>query len=300
MNVFVRKNACLVLCTLLLISALLCPGVRAESSQVRTGDVNGDQTVDVADVARLYAHFQGNSLVGQDAMNRADINNSGWLLPSYTGELYDQIRGLSPRDLRETLRQLPEGAQMSDEVTMTGRVVDVIDPYNPTYHNITVSIRVDGWQEPVICYRMVGDRIETLCRSMSVTVTGTLMNDGGKAKFSAGCRGVINAQSNTPDSYAKYIMSLVNDLPVNASSGTELSLSGRVIAIEPISPDSSEITLTIQLEGFEDTPIRCCNMVGEGINRIRIGASIGVSGIVRNSNGMVEFAPGCRLVGVGI
>lgn len=298
MKLSVKRSFILFLCKVLMLSAVPLLRFQVAATQVLVGDVNGSNEINVCDVARLYAHFQGDSLVGQDAMDRADLDNLGWLYPRYTDDLYAQIRGVSPRQLQEAFRQLPENTQMDGVVTLSGKVVAIKDCYNPEYKNISVTIQVEGWQEPVLCYRMTGYRMESIAIGDRITVTGLLCNYRGKAEFSAGCQGVINNGVSTAESYNKAVVDLIYNLPVNASSRSEISLTGRVITMDSVTSDASEITVTIQLSGREDKTIRCSHMVGDDILWVRVGKKITVSGILRNNNGIVEFTPGCQLLDV--
>lgn len=298
MKLSFKKSLCLFLGTMIVASIMPRLDVRAATSRFLVGDVNGNGKINVCDVARLYAHFQGKSLVGQDAMDRTDLENLGWLYPRYTDDLYAQIRGVSPRQLQKAFRQLPQNTQMDGTVTLSGRVTAINDCYSPEYQNISVWIQVEGWDDLILCYRMTGYRIEALAVSDNIIVTGTLCNDQGRAEFSAGCMGVINNGVSTVEGYKQFVAEMINNLPVNASSRSEISLFGRVIAMDDDTPDASEITVTIQISGREDQPIRCIQMAGDGIHRVRIGKEIEVSGFLRNHNGIVEFAPGCRLLDV--
>ena len=269
---------------------------QAVAASALVGDVNGNNAVNVCDVARLYAHFQGKSLVGQEAMDRADLDDLGWLYPRYTEDLYAQIRGVSPRQLYKAFQQLPENTQMDGTVTMSGRVVSIKDSYNPEFDNVSVLIQVEDWQEPILCYRMTGYRVNSIAVNDHITVTGILSKRCGEAEFSAGCQGVINNSVSTPESYNKFIAELIDNLPVNASSGSEINLTGRVIAMDAVTSDGSEITVTIQISGLEDKPIRCSGMIGDDISRIWVGKKISVCGILRNDNGTLEFVSGYRLM----
>lgn len=294
MKFCIKRSFSLFLCSVFMLSAVPRLRFPAVAAQALVGDVNGNNEINVCDVARLYAHFRGKSLVGQDAMDRADLDQSGWLYPGYTDDLYAQIRGVAPEQLQVAFRHLPENTQMDGVVTLSGRVVAIEDAYNPEYENISVTIQAEGWQEPVSCYRMTGYRMESIAINDHITVTGVLHNYEGKAEFSAGCQGVINDGVSTVQSYNQSVAELIDYLPVNASSGAEISLTGRVMAMEPATSDTSEISVTIQISGREDKPIRCSCMVGDNIGSVRIGQTITVKGILQNSNGTVVFAPGCQ------
>ena len=201
----------------LLLSAMVFLGVvpfRANADNVSVGDVNADGRVNISDVARFYAHFQGNSLVGQDAMDRSDLDDCGWLYPSYVQRLYDRIRGLTVQNLITAVFQLPEDTLLSETVTLTGRVVAVNEAYDSHYGNITVTILVEGSEETVRCYRMTGDQIGALALSDTITVTGQLRHYKGLVEFAQGCRGTVNRQICTAEEYNELVEELTSYLPV--------------------------------------------------------------------------------------
>lgn len=292
MKFLVQRSVCLVLCCVLLLFAASLLRCQASAVEVLIGDVNGNNEVNVCDVARLYAHFRGKSLVGQDTMDRADLDGLGWLYPRYTDELYAQIRGISAQQLLQTFRQLPENTQMDGTVTLTGVVVAIKECYNPEFDNISVTIQVKGWQGHILCYRMIGDRMASVSVSDQIEVTGTICKRRGGAEFTAGCHGVITTEWSTAQSYHKSIVERINNLPVNASSRSEISMTGQVIAM---TSDVSQITVTIRVSGCKNDSLRCIYMTEAVIPWLGVGKWITVSGIIRNNNGIVEFAPGCRL-----
>jgi hypothetical protein len=176
----------------------------------------------VGDVARLYAHFQGQSLVGQDAMTRADLDDSGWLYPSYVQKLYDKTRFFTLQDIIAVVSQLPENTVHSDPVTVEGTVVSVEAPYDPDYNNISVMLRADGTNELLLCYRMTGPRAEAICVNDSITVTGFLRNYCGEVQFAAGCQGAVVRGISTVEDYNAYLEELNSYLPLGVSPRTAL------------------------------------------------------------------------------
>jgi hypothetical protein len=296
MKMLVKKKVCLLVCFVLLVIAAPQPTVWAAESKGLIGDVDGNHSINVCDVARLYAHFQGNSLVGQEAMNRADLQDLGWLYPEYTERLYAQTRGISPQQLWEAYRRLPDNTQMSSAVTLTGRVVAIKDGYSAEFKNISVMLEVEGWQEHILCYRMAGDRMDYIDVNEQITVTGILCNYQGRAEFAAGCQGaIVKTNYLSTDAHFKSLIDRAYHLPVNASSRQETKLNGRVVAKEPVTSDASEISITIQISEYEEKTIRCYGLAEDGVDLLRIGQKITVIGILRNSNGTVEFAPGCEI-----
>ena len=222
MKTAVKKVLCLLICTALAGFSAQWFGVPSAAVQVSVGDVNDDDQINVGDVARLYAHFQGQSLVGQDAMTRADLDDSGWLYPSYVQKLYDKTRVFTLQDIIAVVSQLPENTVHSDPVTVEGKVVSVQESYNPEYKNISVMLQVDGTNEQLLCYRMTGPRAEAICVEDSITVTGFLRNYRGEVEFAAGCQGTIKRRIGTAQDYNAYLEELNSYLPLGVSPRTAL------------------------------------------------------------------------------
>lgn len=220
MKTAVQKILCLLIVVALVISPILRLGVRATAAQNRVGDVNADNQINVGDVARLYAHFQGKSLVGQDAMIRADLDDCGWLYPSYVQKLYDRTRDFTLGRLIAAVSLLPEGTIHADRVTVQGRVIAVDSAYNPEYKNISVVLRVSDTNEQLLCYRMTGPGVASICVGDDLIVTGFLRNYRGRVEFAAGCECTISRGISTAEDYNKFQEELIRYLPKGVSPRT--------------------------------------------------------------------------------
>ena len=220
MKMAVKTFLCLFICTVLTVSPVPRLGVRTAAAQVLVGDLNDDNKINVGDVARFYAHFQGKALVGQDAMVRADLDDCGWLYPSYVQKLYDRIRDFTLQDLITAVSQLPENTVHGDSVTVYGRVVSVESAYDPDYKNISVMLQVYGTNEQILCYRMTGPQVEGICVNDSVTVTGFLRNCRREVEFAAGCQGTVNREICTAEDYNELLKELTSYLPLGVSPRT--------------------------------------------------------------------------------
>lgn len=293
-SVFRKKLVSLLLS---LVLVLVVMPLAANATNVMVGDVNADSRVNIGDVARLYAHFQGNALVGQASMIRADLNDAGWLYPSYVQKLYERTRHFTIQDLVTAVYQLPENTPLSDTATLSGRVVTVNDGYHPDYNNISVTIKVDGLEETILCYRMTGDRVQGISVNDQIVVTGQLRHYKGQVEFASGCIGKIDMVWLSTDDMHKRLVDLVYDLPVNVAARTRGKLVGKVVAVEQMAADATAITVTIYAPGCSDKPVVCRNMLGDKIHRVRLGDVLYVEGTLQNYNGTVEFAPGCVLEG---
>ena len=76
----------------------------------------------------------------------------------------------------------------------------------------------------------------------------------------------------------------------------ESMLRGKIISVDtPWSDDYKNITVTIEIEGAEDKPIKCYRLKGEGAEELQVGDIITVTGTLKNYNGIIEFDAGCVL-----
>ena len=79
--------------------------------------------------------------------------------------------------------KLTAGQKLQYRATLTGKVVSIDNAYSAQYHNITVTIKVNG--KNIQCYRMVGDGIEDIAVGDTITVSGIIENYNGKLEFGA-------------------------------------------------------------------------------------------------------------------
>lgn len=82
------------------------------------------------------------------------------------------------------------------------------------------------------------------------------------------------------------------------------TLTGKVISVDDAySAEFENITVTIQVAGREDKPIKCYRMKGNDIDKLAKGDTIIVTGTIKNYNGTIEFDLGCvmksRIAGGG-
>ncbi len=85
---------------------------------------------------------------------------------------------------------LPEYTSFANEVTLTGTVTAVTDPYDIDFGNATVIMDVNGTE--IECYHVGGQgasNFNTIFNGINskITVTGTLKNYGGTIEFDGGC-----------------------------------------------------------------------------------------------------------------
>ena len=74
----------------------ICTGCGEAEPRTVPGDVNGDGTCNIADVAKLYTHCKGSSLLDSTSQSYADINGDGRLNIADTARLYSHVKVTDP------------------------------------------------------------------------------------------------------------------------------------------------------------------------------------------------------------
>ena len=201
----------------------------------------------------------------------------------------------APTDVGQILQAayaLPKGEMLPYQVTLTGKVTKITDPFNPEYYNISVEITVEGYENmPMLCYRMKGSDVADIAAQDTITVTGMVTNYNGTIEFNAGCQMLSRisggGEALPPSDDAQQILSDAAKLTTGQKLPYRATLTGKVVSIDhAYSPDYKNITVTIQVNG---TNIQCYRMVGDEIAQINVGDTITVSGIIENYNGKLEF-----------
>jgi hypothetical protein len=72
----------------------LCHQECSSEEEYLLGDINGDGEVNIADVAKLYAHVRATN-ISNDASDRYDINGDGEVNIADVAKLYAHVRGTS-------------------------------------------------------------------------------------------------------------------------------------------------------------------------------------------------------------
>ena len=85
----------------------------------------------------------------------------------------------------EAALALKDGESLQKEVTLTGKVLDIETPYDESFDNITVNIRVGNVD--IKCYRMKGTGIANIKAGDTITVKGTIKNYMGIIEFDTAC-----------------------------------------------------------------------------------------------------------------
>ena len=209
---------------------------------------------------------------------------------------------------------LKEGEVLPYEATPTGMIISVDTPYSSQYENITVTMVIPGYSGRAIrCYRMRGTGVDEIIVGDTITVTGSIVNDNGIVEFAT-----INSQDMTcilveyqktgarAPSDPKQIVEAAYALEKNTSLPYKATLTGTITSVDTeYSPTYKNITVTIAVAGCEDRPIICYRLKGEGVETVKVGDSITVSGTLKRyfkeatdetlERDEVMFTPGCTL-----
>ncbi len=207
---------------------------------------------------------------------------------------------------------LDSGAAMEGTYKLTGVITNIDTPWDDGYKNITVTIVVDGdTARPVMCYRLTSGTTtdaSKLAVGDTITVSGTIKNYNGTVEFDAKCvlLNVVPGEGSSTvepaegfDPTGKTVEEIINAayaLESGAAFTAPATLTGKVVSVDtPYSEQYGNVTVTIQVEGFESKPIQCFRMKGTGADTVKAGDTITVTGTIKNYNGTIEYDAGCTL-----
>ena len=89
---------------------------------------------------------------------------------------------------------------------------------------------------------------------------------------------------------AAYALAEGEALPYTAT------LTGKIISVDtPYDSNYKNVTVTIEVTGREDKPIKCFRVKGEGADTLTVDDTITVTGTLKNYYGTIEFDAGCTL-----
>ena len=143
----------------------------------------------------------------------------------------------------------------------------------------TVGCKNDG-EESYTCTKCDDTFTKTIAAYGHNYTLGTCTNCGGKIATDPA---VI-----IPDAYALESYEFLS---------YDAILTGKIVSIdEAYSSQYNNITVTIAVEGYEEYPIQCYRLKGNGIDALAEGDEISVFGSIKNHKGTVEFDTGCTLV----
>ena len=220
---------------------------------------------------------------------------------NHTIPAYVDISKLTPAEIVDLAYALEDGVVTEETFTLTGVISKIDTAWSDDYQNITVSIKVEGKEDkPIMCYRLKGEGAKDLAVGDTITVEGVFKNYKGTIEFDAGCTltSVVKGEGVEPE--APVVDNSVIDeayaLEENTSLTYSCTLTGVISTIDTAwSEQYQNITVTIVVEGYEDKPIMCFRLKGEGANALVVGDTITVTGTLKNYNGIIEFDAGCTL-----
>ena len=194
---------------------------------------------------------------------------------------------------------------------LEGNIVSVDTAYDSKYGNVTVTMNVAG--TPVQCYRMKGENTDKIAVGDFIRVYGDLINYNGKIQFNTGCqlqtwidKSSDTEEPETPDtpvvpdtptvdanSPMADVLAAAAALETGKSLGFSYTLTGTVQDAYGYNATYGNHTVIMAVGG---TTVQCYRMVGTGVDKIAVGDSITVTGVLeKNSSGYIRFAEACTL-----
>lgn len=212
-----------------------------------------------------------------------------------------------PHTIVEMSMDVKQGEALSDgyAYTLSGTIIEVLTPYDAQTGTVTVAMLVKGTkgiasEVEFRCTELQGEGVDKLKVHDFITVTGQI----GNCCFLAGCR---------LDSYTGAVTYDTPEAIVNAAydlkEGERLTsvlyrytLAGKVTEIHtPYDEATETVSVFFVIEGMEDKPILCSNMRSVlsdvGIDAVKAGDTVTVTGILMNYQGTVQFAFECEMEG---
>lgn len=185
------------------------------------------------------------------------------------GGIGDNSSGTAPSDPKQIVDEayaLAAGATLPYIATLTGKITQINQVYDPDYDNITVTMVIAGRENyPIQCYRMQGTGIEKLEVGDTVTVRGNLTNYvsySGTSTIEFDRPSLISyeqdASVTTPDA-------VISDMPATAVSankpyklimdrnGTKYYFTGEPSGNYLASSTDPQNAVTVYLEGSTDS-----------------------------------------------
>ena len=202
------------------------------------------------------------------------------------------VLDMSYADIVAAAYALDTDAAMTKAQRLFGKVISIDTAWSDEYQNITVTIVCDGKDEqPIQCYRLVGEGAKELAVGDEIAVFGTIKNYKGTIEFDKGCVLVpVESVASVKNVIAAY--ALAEDTAMTSES----TITGVVVAIPTAwSDEYQNITVNMVAAGLEDYLIQCYRLTGEGAKDLKEGDEITVTGILKNYKGTVEFDKGCTL-----
>ena len=209
---------------------------------------------------------------------------------------------LSYKQIVDLAYALGTNEKLEGTYRLFGEVTEINTAYSEQYQNITVTIIVAGLEDkPIQCYRLKGEGAQNLKVGDKITVEGALKNytknDVVTIEFDAGC--VLLGFEEIPDQ--SKTLTAAYALAAGEKMTSPSVLTGVIKSIDTAySEQYGNITVTIVCPGYDEYPIQCYRLKGEGASLLAVGDKITVFGFIKNytKNDVVtiEFDAGCVLV----
>ncbi|MBO7658979.1 MAG: LPXTG cell wall anchor domain-containing protein [Clostridia bacterium] len=202
----------------------------------------------------------------------------------------------------EALYGLEAGASLEGTYTLTGVVTKVVTPFNTQFNNITVNMVCAGYdQYPVQCYRLEGDGADQLDVNDTITVTGKLKRYNNTYEFDQGChldsyvKGTPPQSDPLPTTTEEILKALYALEKGDYLKGT-YTLTGKITeVVTEFSSEYNNVTVVMVCEGYDQYPVTCYRLKGEGADVIGVNDTITVTGSLKRYNDTYEFDQGCNL-----
>ncbi len=130
------------------------------------------------------------------------------------------------------------------------------------------------------------------------TATATVKDEKDNTATAEFSYKVLGIKISTGDDVGA-ILDAAYALAEGAKMESESTLTGKIKSIDtPFSSQYKNVTVTIEIDGFADKPIKCYRLAGEGADALAVGDTITVTGVLANYQGTIEFEQGCVLKSV--
>ena len=230
---------------------------------------------------------------GADAVKVGDTITVWGMLTNYWGTIeFDAGCKLIGKqgETVEDLYDLEPGETMEGEKVLTGEIISV----EPGASSCNATIKVSG--KEIYCPGMTGSGTDKLEKGDTVTVRGTLTNNGGTYQFKSGCKMTSWKNKNRPrvdasNTQAEIVAAAQQLGTADCMYG--FILNGVITGVDTAyAAQYGNITVTMESQGVQ---IKCYRMKGDGVDKIGVGDTIRVKGDLINYNGSIQFASGCYM-----
>ena len=202
------------------------------------------------------------------------------------------LDNVSYEEIVEAAYKLEDGMELGEEHRLFGKIVKIDSPFNDKYNNITVTIQVGDLADKTIqCFRMVGDGVATLKEGDEITVNGIIKNYKGTVEFDKGCQLIGLGEHKDQSGIVEAAYKLEDGIAMKE----EQTLTGVITVAGEYNEKYKNTTVTIVVDDMKDMPIECFRLKGEGVETLKEGDTITVTGILKNYKGKIEFDAGCTL-----